>query len=119
MACHVGVICDIPTIGVSKTLYQVFGLENNQYHKEKIKNLLKEQGDYFELISNEPVPSILGICYRSTSNSTNPIYVSIGNKISLNTCLWVIGLVTKSYRIPEPIRQADLKTREHLRKFIQ
>ncbi len=119
MACHIGVVCDIPTIGVSKKLYQVFGLENDQNHKEKIKNLLKNRGDYFELISNEQIPSILGLCCRSSSNSINPIYLSIGNKISLNTCLWVVSIVTKSYRIPEPIRQADLKTREHLRKFSQ
>ncbi len=117
MACHIGVICDIPTIGVGKKLYQVFGLENNQNHKNKIKNLLKKQGDYFQLVSNEQNPSILGICYRSTSDSTNPIYISIGNKISLKTCIWVISLVTKDFRIPEPIRQADLRTREHLRKL--
>ena len=98
-------------------MYQVFGIENNQEHKDKIKEKLKKEGDHFELVSNENSPAVLAECYRSHSNSTNPIYVSIGNKIILSTSLWVVGLVTKKYRIPEPIRQADIITREWIRKI--
>ena len=113
MACHIGLKSDTPTIGVSKKLCQVFGLENDQLHKEKIKTL--KEGEHFELFSNEHNPSLLGYCYRSTTQSTNPIYVSIGHKISWTTCLWILKLVITKYRIPEPIRQADLITREFLR----
>lgn len=116
MACHIGYLSDTPTIGVSKKMYQVFGLENNQEHKERIKNELKIAGDYFELRSvSDDEKSLLGFCYRSTAKASNPIYVSIGNKISWDTCLWILRLVIKNSRIPEPIRQADLQTREFLR----
>lgn len=116
MACHIGLYTDTPTIGVSKKLCQVFGLENNAEHKKKNKTLLLKRGDYFELFSNEePTPTRLGCSYRSTDESTNPIYISAGHKISLETCLWVMELTVTKYRIPEPIRQADLVTREYLR----
>jgi endonuclease V len=115
LACHLGMLSDTPAIGVSKKLFQVWGLENDAEHKKKIKELLNAAGDYFELRSNESKPDLLGYCYRSTSTSTNPIYVSIGNKISWSTCLWLLKLVTTKHRIPEPIRQADILTRESLR----
>ena len=116
MACHIGLLTDTPTIGVSKKLCQVFGLENNTEHKEKVKALLLKRGDHFELFSDEePSPTRLGCAYRSTNESTNPVYLSAGHKISLETCLWVMELTVTKYRIPEPIRQADLVTREYLR----
>jgi deoxyinosine 3'endonuclease (endonuclease V) len=114
MACHIGLLTDTPAIGVSKKLYQVFGLENNSAHKERISKELRKAGDYFELRSNEENKELLAYCYRSTNESKNPIYVSIGHKISWETCLWILKLVIKK-RIPEPIRQADFLTREYLR----
>ncbi len=119
MACHIGYFSDTPTIGISKKLYQVLGLENSPAHKEKIKSELRNAGDYFELRSNETQrendSDLLGFCYRSTDSAPNPVYVSIGNKISWSTCLWILRLVITKYRIPEPIRQADFLTREFLR----
>ncbi|CAF1148432.1 unnamed protein product, partial [Brachionus calyciflorus] len=86
--------------------------------KNRIKNELKKAGDYFELRSRlESDNSLLGYCYRSTDQSSNPVYVSIGNKISWSTCLWILKLVAKKCRIPEPIRQADLLTRDFLRNL--
>jgi endonuclease V len=115
MACHIGLLSDTPAVGVSKKLFQVWGLEKDAEHNRKIQELLKNAGDYFELRSNEPEPDLLGYCYRSTATSTNPIYVSIGNKISWSTCLWILKLVINKCREPEPIRQADILTRESLR----
>ncbi len=41
---------------------------------------------------------------RSVDNSTNPIYVSQGHKLSLETALWVTKVCCR-HRIPEPTRQ--------------
>lgn len=38
MACHLGVLTDLPCIGVAKKLLQVDGLENNARHKEKVRS---------------------------------------------------------------------------------
>jgi len=96
MACHIGLMSDTPAIGVSKKLYQVFGLENNAAHKERISKELRKAGDFFELHSNEENKGIssinpsLGfwacrlyndsICTRSSSNSNPsfPFSVSAG-----------------------------------------
>ncbi|XP_075815215.1 endonuclease V-like isoform X2 [Microtus pennsylvanicus] len=51
VACHLGVLTDLPCIGVAKKLLQVDGLENNSLHKEKIV-LLQAGGDTFPLMGN-------------------------------------------------------------------
>lgn len=38
VACHLGVLTDLPCIGVAKKLLQVDGLENNTQHKEKVRD---------------------------------------------------------------------------------
>ena len=43
---------------------------------------------------------------RSSDNATNPIYVSPGHLISLETAVWLVKLSCK-YRIPEPVRQVN------------
>ena len=118
LACHCGLLSNTPTIGVSKKLLQVFGLENNEQHKRNIKEKLQKAGDYFELISHEDEPQVLAMCYKSQNDTTSPIYISLGNMISWPTCLWIVGLVTKKYRIPEPIRIADILTREAIKKLL-
>ena len=47
---------------------------------------------------------------------SKPIFVSIGHKISLDTAVDVV-IRSSIHRIPEPVRQADLTSREMLRKL--
>lgn len=121
MACHIGLESQTPTIGVSKKLFQVCGLENNAEHKARIKSELKKGGDHFELrgkmSSSNVDDGLLAYCYRSTDDAANPVYVSLGDKIGWSTCLWLLARVITKYRIPEPIRHADIRTREYLRNL--
>lgn len=41
VACHLGVLTELPCIGVAKKLLQVDGLENNALHKEKVRRALE------------------------------------------------------------------------------
>lgn len=59
-------------------------------------------------------PSSRGAAVRSTDGSPNPIYVSIGHRVSLDTAIRVATSCCK-YRIPEPVRQADQRSRTFLR----
>ncbi|MGX1828612.1 deoxyribonuclease V [Paenibacillus taichungensis] len=92
LACHLGVLLDTPTIGCGKTrLIGTFVEPESQ------------RGSYSPLIDNSEV---IGKVLR-TQNNVNPIFVSIGHRISLETsCNWILALSPK-YRLPETTRQAD------------
>lgn len=92
LACHLGVILDIPTIGVAKTRF--IG-----DHKE----VESEKGNYQPLIDQG---EMVGVVLRSRTN-VKPIYVSIGHKISLPTAIDFVLKCTTKYRLPETTRYAD------------
>jgi deoxyribonuclease V len=94
MATHLGIELDIPTIGCAKK--RLVG----SYDKTLLG---QKRGDTQELIYNNV---LVGKTLR-TQDNTNPMYVSIGHKISLETAInWVLKL-TPDYRLPETTRQAD------------
>lgn len=92
LACHLGVIFDVPTIGCGKT--RLIG---------EFQNPKTTRGATAPLVDNN---EIIGNALR-TQNDINPIFVSIGHRISLETaCNWILKLSPK-YRLPETTRQAD------------
>ncbi|XP_076801507.1 endonuclease V-like [Clavelina lepadiformis] len=113
-ASHLGVICDIPTIGVAKNLYQMpeEGIVRNDEHKQKVSQL-NNKGDQFELKTNNQ--DVLGMAVLSTNQATNPVYVSVGHKCNLETAVEIV-LKCSVARVPEPIRQADIRSRQFLRE---
>ncbi|XP_043570894.1 endonuclease V-like isoform X2 [Chiloscyllium plagiosum] len=83
-------------------------------HIFKAKDLQKE-GNAFSLIGSSG--KVLGMALKSCEKSTKPIYVSVGHRISLDTALRLTHSCCK-YRVPEPIRQADIRSREYIRKNV-
>ncbi|XP_040845758.1 endonuclease V isoform X1 [Ochotona curzoniae] len=114
VACHLGVLTDLPCVGVAKKLLQVDGLENDARHKEQIQ-LLRAGGQTFPLIGGSG--SILGMALRSHDHSTKPLYVSVGHRVSLETAVRLTHLCCR-FRVPEPVRQADIRSREHVRRTL-
>lgn len=49
------------------------------------------------------------------ATSAKPVFISVGHRVSLDTAVALTRLVSKS-RIPEPIRAADLRSRDLLRE---
>uniref|UniRef100_A0A803LYW7 Endonuclease V n=1 Tax=Chenopodium quinoa TaxID=63459 RepID=A0A803LYW7_CHEQI len=99
LACHLGVMADLPTIGIGKNLHHVEGLNHSE-----VRDLFKT-GDYNETVYlNGNSGQTLGVAMRSTLGALKPIYISIGHRISLTTAMKVVKLTCK-YRVPEPIRQ--------------
>ncbi|XP_007652129.1 endonuclease V isoform X2 [Cricetulus griseus] len=105
---------DLPCVGVAKKLLQVDGLENNSLHKEKIV-LLQSGGDTFPLMGNSG--TVLGMALKSHDHSTKPLYVSVGHRISLEVAVRLTHHCCR-FRIPEPIRQADIRSREYIRRTL-
>ncbi|XP_023507620.1 endonuclease V isoform X8 [Equus caballus] len=114
VACHLGVLTDLPCVGVAKKLLQVDGLENNAQHKEKIQ-LLQARGDSFPLMGGSG--TILGMALKSHDHSTKPLYVSVGHKMSLEAAMR-LTLGCCRFRIPEPVRQADIRSRDYIRRTL-
>lgn len=92
LACHLGVIFDVPTIGCGKT--RLLG----EYQKPDA-----ERGAVAPLIdSGEAIGKAL-----RTQTGIKPIYVSVGHRCSLDVaCEWVLKLSPK-FRLPETTRLTD------------
>ncbi|XP_035003057.2 endonuclease V [Hippoglossus stenolepis] len=111
LACHLGVLSGLPCVGVAKNLLQVQGVNKNEEHQSQIAALQKG-GDSFPLTAASG--KVLGKALRSSDKSSKPVYVSVGHKISLDTAVRLTHSCCR-YRVPEPIRQADCRSREYLR----
>ena len=126
LACHVGLKLNIPTIGVAKNLYFLQNhemsndsvAENRIKHKEECRDRLKNRGDLLEIpdFGAEAGDGPLGIALKTACDAANPVYVSVGHQISLNTARQIV-LCCSRHRIPEPTRQADMRSREFLRNL--
>jgi deoxyribonuclease V len=95
IASHVGVILDIPSIGVAKE--RLYGKYNEPPDSD---------GAWTPLI-NPRKGNTIGAVVR-TKKGTKPVFVSIGHKIDLRTAIRITRECTKGYRIPEPTRKADI-----------
>ncbi|MCC6726106.1 MAG: deoxyribonuclease V [Saprospiraceae bacterium] len=106
MASHLGVELDIPTIGCAKK--RLIGF----YQKEELKSI---RGSDVDLIWNS---KIVGKVLR-TQDNVNPVFVSIGHKISLEKSVeWVLRVTTK-YRLPETTREVDQLVNSVLKNRIE
>ncbi|XP_030390120.1 endonuclease V isoform X3 [Gopherus evgoodei] len=114
VACHLGVLTDLPCIGVAKNLLQVDGLAKDEQHKGQIRDL-QMGGDVFPLRGTSG--RVLGMALRSYNKSTKPIYVSVGHRTCLESAVRLVQSCCR-YRIPEPIRQADIRSREYIRTHL-
>ncbi|KFO06787.1 Endonuclease V, partial [Balearica regulorum gibbericeps] len=101
VACHLGVLTDLPCVGVAKNLLQVDGLVRDERHREQVHSLRRE-GDTFPLRGASG--GVLGMVLRSYNNSSKPLYISVGHRVCLETAVHLVKSCCR-YRIPEPIRQ--------------
>ncbi|RFS24703.1 deoxyribonuclease V [Chitinophaga silvatica] len=94
LACHFGVSINYPVIGCGKTkLYGVY------------EDLGEERGSVASLIAPDNGETI-GNALR-TQAGINPVFVSVGHKISLATATDIVLKLCTQYRLPETTRVAD------------
>lgn len=79
-ASHIGVVFDVPTIGVGKTVFYIDGIKKETV-KEMSEQSLHKAGDMVELRGNSG--KVWGVALRSTNDSINPLIVSQGHRVSL------------------------------------
>ncbi len=91
IASHLGLVTDIPAIGVAKTrLYGIYG------------KVPEQRGAWTPLRADG---EIIGAVLR-TRVKVKPVFVSPGHRISLNTAIHYVMGCTTSFRLPETTRQA-------------
>jgi deoxyribonuclease V len=92
IACHLGVLCDLPTIGVAKS--RLCGEHAEPDAAEGARAPLVDAGDR--------IGSVL-----RTREGARPVYVSIGHAIDLARAERAVLAACAGYRLPEPTRLAD------------
>jgi len=91
IACHLGVLTDLPTIGVAKS--RLIGTHDP---------VPKTKGQWVALQDKD---ECIGAVLR-TRHGVKPLFISPGHKVSLTTSIdYVMRCVTR-YRLPETTRQA-------------
>jgi deoxyribonuclease V len=99
LACHLGVVLNLPTLGCGKT--RLFGdFEPLAEARGSISPLLAED-------NQEQVGNVL-----RTQPGINPVFVSPGHKISIGTATDIVLKMAAEYRLPETTRKADHYGRE-------
>jgi len=96
-ACHLGVLLDHPTLGVAKSI--LVGDPKGPLDSEK--------GHHVPLVDDgETVGAVL-----RTRTDVNPVYVSVGHRITLDDAVPLTLDCSPRYKIPEPTRQAHKLSR--------
>ena len=92
LATHVGVLLDIPTIGVAKNILCGSGTIPS---KPGEANLIRYHGREVGY-------------YLKSKKGCRPLVVAPGHKVSLDTSLTIVKSCIRKYKLPEPTRLAHL-----------
>jgi deoxyribonuclease V len=92
LACHVGLIADLPTLGCAKS--RLCGEHRRPGWRRGSKAALTHEGE------------VVGTVLR-TRDDVRPLYVSIGHRVDLATAERLVLACAVRYRLPEPTRLAD------------
>jgi deoxyribonuclease V len=90
LASHLGVVLDIPTIGVAKSLLVGEATPG------------PEAGDTAPILHKG---AVIGMALR-TRRGARPLYVSVGHRVSLGTAVALVRAACDGRRLPVPIRAA-------------
>jgi len=91
LACHLGVLLDMPTIGCAKSI--LIGEVGPLNGSAGSITILRIEGEE------------LGLAIR-TRPGVKPVYVSVGHRADLDSATRILLASCRGYRIPEPIRYA-------------
>lgn len=108
LATHAGVLLNKSTVGVAKSYYKINNVE--------FEMPAYEENSYTNI---EIGKEIYGRALR-TQSGVKPIFLSIGNKIDLETAMTLtISLTNKESHIPLPTRLADIMTHALREQYIK
>jgi len=92
IACHMGILCELPSVGVAKSL--LVGEHREPAPSRGSRCALMHRG--------ERVGTVL-----RTRDGVKPVFVSVGHGIDLRAAERLVLRTCAGYRLPEPTRLAD------------
>ena len=96
VACHLGVVLDVPSIGVAKSI--LVG---------SVDGVLGDAPGSIAPLAWRG--TVIGMALR-TRLRANPIYVSVGHRVSLAGAVRHVQSLLRGYRLPEPTRLAHAQS---------
>ncbi|WP_330228859.1 endonuclease V [Nocardia sp. NBC_00508] len=103
LACHLGLLTGVPTIGVAKTVWGDYAEPGPQRGAASDITIDRE---------------VVGRALR-TRTGVKPVFVSVGHRIDLDTACARVLAVTPRHRLPETTRHADHLCRAALRDVAE
>src|SRR5258707_5888406 len=100
IASHLGLWLELPTIGCAKSILR------GEFDRAALG---EEVGSWVPLIDKNEV---IGAALRTRAR-TNPMFISLGHRISLETSLRYVLACGRGYRLPEPTRLADKLSKDN------
>ncbi len=106
LATHAGILLEKATVGIAKSYHKIAGVDYEMPANEKMA--------FTDIEINGEV---YGRALRTHVN-VKPVFLSVGNAISLDTAMEMAGrLTTKEGHIPLPTRLADIMTHEKRKEY--
>lgn len=106
IATHIGVIRDVPSVGVAKSLLCGTPRSSVANLPTGAKVAVEADGSM-----DAPPGTVVGYAYQSrqypNSKTINPLYVSAGHRTSAETAVEFVAATGGDYKLPEPTRLAD------------
>ncbi|WP_049911714.1 endonuclease V [Natrinema limicola] len=119
IATHMGVVRDVPSIGVAKSLLCGRPRKDTDGLPAGSRVAIEANGRV-----DAPDGTLIGYAvqtrqYDSPNRHINPLYVSSGHRVGPETAANVVLELATSYKLPEPVRLADKYADEAKREFNQ
>ncbi len=93
LATHLGILLDVPAVGCAKSLLC------GEYREPGAR-----RGSWSPLLDGDEV---IGAALR-TRDGVQPVFVSVGHRVDLETAIALVLNCTTRYRLPEPTRWAHM-----------
>jgi deoxyribonuclease V len=112
IATHVGVLLDVPSVGVAKSLLCGEPESSTDGRPEGWRTPIRADGAVETVASrSDAEPPVIGHAFQSrqypNSPRVNPLYVSPGHRVSAETAVDLVEATCAGYKLPEPTRLAD------------
>jgi deoxyribonuclease V len=107
LATHMGVVLDVPSVGVAKGLLCGSPRASIEGLPEGARVAIETDGDV-----EAPAGTTIGYAlqtrqYDAPNRHVNPVYVSPGHRVGVESAADHVEALCRGYKLPEPIRLAD------------